>query len=77
MQWINYIIKGRVISMNGKEKDMIILKSIINEQCNMETEHTENKRRRLHIPWRNNSMIWNYCRINKRMCYVIFWRWLK
>ena len=28
---MKYVIKGRVISMNGKEKDMIILKSIIKE----------------------------------------------
>ena len=36
--------------MNGKEKDTIILKSIIKEEYNMEIEYTENKRRRLHIP---------------------------
>ena len=28
------VIKGRVISMNGKGKDMIILKSIIKEKYN-------------------------------------------
>ena len=36
--------------MNGKEKDTIILKSIIKEKYNMEIEYTENKRRRLSIP---------------------------
>ena len=32
------------MSMNEKEKDMIILKSIIKEKYNMEIEYTENKR---------------------------------
>ena len=36
--------------MNGKGKDMIILKSIIKEKYNMEIEYTVNKRRRLCIP---------------------------
>ena len=50
MQWIKYILKGRIISTNGKGKDTIILKSIIKEKYNVETEYTKNKRRRLHIP---------------------------
>ena len=36
--------------MNGKGKNMIILKSIIKKKYNMEIEYTENKRRRLCIP---------------------------
>ena len=36
--------------MEEKEKDTIILKSIIKEKYNMEIEYTENKRKRLHIP---------------------------
>ena len=47
---MKYVIKGRVISINEKGKDMIILKSIIKEKYNMETEYTKNKRRRLCIP---------------------------
>ena len=35
--------------MNGKEKDTIILKSIIKKNYNMEIEYIVNKRRRLHI----------------------------
>ena len=35
--------------MNGKGKDMIILKSIIKEKYNVETEYTKNIRRRLRI----------------------------
>ena len=49
MQYIKYIIKGRIISMNGKGKGTIILKSIIKEKYNMKIEYTKNKRRRLHI----------------------------
>ena len=44
------VIKGRIISMNGKGKDMNVLKSITKEKYNMEIEYTENERRRLHIP---------------------------
>ena len=44
------IYKGRVISMNGKGKDTIILKSIIKEKYNMEIEYTKNKRKKLCIP---------------------------
>ena len=40
MQYIKYILKGRIISMNEKEKDTIILKSIIKEKYNMEMEYT-------------------------------------
>ena len=47
---MKYVIKGRVISTNGKGKDMIILKSIIKEKYDVETEYIKNKRRRLHIP---------------------------
>ena len=47
---MKYVIKGRVISTNGKGKDMIILKSMIKEKYNVQTEYTKNKRRRLHIP---------------------------
>ena len=44
------VIKGRVISMNEKGKDTIILKSIIKEKYNMKTRYTKSKRRRLRIP---------------------------
>ena len=47
---MKYVIKGRVISTNGKGKDTIILKSIIKEKYSMKTSYTKSKRRRLHIP---------------------------
>ena len=46
-----YNKKGRVISTNGKEED------IIKEKYKVEIKCIKNKRRRLHIPQRNNNMI--------------------
>ena len=47
MQWIKYILNGRIISMNEKEKDTIILKSIIKMNDTMERKNIYKKR--LHI----------------------------
>ena len=47
---MKYVIKGRVISMNGKGEDTIILKIMIKEKYNMKIEYTKSKRRRLCIP---------------------------
>ena len=39
MQWIKYILEGRIISTNEKEKDTIILKSIIKMNDTMEKKY--------------------------------------
>ena len=43
MQWIKYILKGRNMSMNENEKDMIIQKSILKKKYNMKMKYTEHK----------------------------------
>ena len=57
MQWIKYILKGRIMSTNEKEKGMIILKSIIKKKYNMEVKCTEYKGVNCVYYEENNNMI--------------------
>ena len=56
MQWIKYILKGRIMSTNEKEKDTIILKSII-KKYDMEMEYTGCKGVSCVYYEENNNMI--------------------
>ena len=55
MQWIKYILKGRVISANEKTKDTIIWKSIIKMNNTVERKYTKYKG--VDCIYHNNNMI--------------------
>ena len=60
-QWIKYILKERIISTNEKEKDMLILNSIIKMNDTMERKYTEYEEEN--------------CIYHERECYKSIWFW--